>query len=126
VALSGNVHQLRLLKEHATGWAGLIDGLKNHLVQLDYTVEIQQVKEKWGGLRVYANVRDTDDYDDETASTYVTYVQTIIDAVEDVSFMLCYVCGGGTDHKGEGGWTRFFCGHHDTKDVGQPLEVDRG
>jgi len=111
VALIGNTHQIDLMRNDATGWRGLLDGLVHVLGELEYDVTISQVKEKYGGLRIYAT------NDPNASEQHVRAVTSWIEAAEEASFLLCYVCGAGVTHVGSGSWTRFFCAEHDTPDV---------
>lgn len=72
-------------REHALesvgkGWASLIHHVFDTLQTIKGTVKIIQVKEKWGGLRIY-----TDVYNNE--------LENIIIDVGKKSFYMCEVCG---------------------------------
>lgn len=113
MTLVGSVEQFNLLRDHALGWRGLIDGLRYKLDKLDVNVKVRQVKEKFGLLRVYAGALT----DVETDERLVRYVDDLIEAAELTSSLLCYLCGAGTTHRGTGWWVRYFCADHDTVDL---------
>lgn len=72
------------------GWLELIANLIRELVDAGWTREIRQIKEKFGGLRFYA-----DGLNEETANIIVRY--------ETCSYTICEICG--STHKVR------LCGH---------------
>ena len=131
MALTGHVHELTSLRDHALGWRGLLDGLRVALERAsrlgEFDVCISQVKEKFGGLRFYYEVVDPTNadhllgYDDTTlpdvTRSQLSHVSHMVNAVESASYLLCYVCGAGATRRGSGHWIRYFCDEHDTADV---------
>lgn len=81
------------------GWEQLVRKVYNAKVGLGITVGIIQVKEKWGGLRVYT------DYYDEA-------LEEVIIAVEKESFKLCHDCGAPAGLSKNGTWYLTLCEEH--------------
>lgn len=80
------------------GWARLIDEVFDVHENLNCAVNIIQVKEKWGGLRIYT------DYGNSK-------LDAIIKIVEADSFTICEECGSaGVLRKGN--WYRTLCDIH--------------
>ncbi|HQA24118.1 MAG TPA: hypothetical protein PKW13_10415 [Rhodoglobus sp.] len=86
------------------GWGPLIAELEEKLKRLwpDYT--ISQVKEKFGGLRYYANPGDVDE---ETSKRFYD----LIHDAEAKSFEICECCGqpGQLSRRGRHGWYKTLC-----------------
>lgn len=124
--LTGHVHEFDWLREHALGWRGLLDGLRVALERLaqheeraadPITVSVAQVKEKFGGLRCYVDfVRGNGDLV-TIDQPFTKQVLGLINAAEQASFLLCYLCGAGATKRGSGSWVRYFCPEHDTTDL---------
>lgn len=57
---------------------------------------VSQVKEKFGGLRIYADTADDKGQD-------------LILAAEDMSYFICEDCGTTDDVETKGGWIRTLC-----------------
>lgn len=111
MALIGNLNEIESLRNDATGWRGLIDGLVHVLSKFECDITVEQVKEKFGGLRFYV-------YIDSNAHEHdALHGHRWIETAEEASFLLCYVCGAGVTHQGSGSWVRFFCAEHDTHHV---------
>ena len=81
------------------GWKALIKELDSKMSELDPNYTIEQVKEKFGGLRYYfLSYSDDSDimYDLETA-------------YENRSFKVCENCGSEEDVTTEGSWAKTYC-----------------
>jgi len=78
------------------GWESLVRRVYTAKMGMGITVGIIQVKEKWGGLRIY-----TDYYD--------SHLEEVIMKVGEESFTVCEVCGtpGGLVKKGAWYRTRY-------------------
>jgi hypothetical protein len=63
-----------------------------------YPVTFDQIKEKFGGLRIYFSGGDD-------------YVSGVIGMAEDMSYKLCEVCGN-KGRPNEGGWITTLCDEH--------------
>jgi hypothetical protein len=87
------------------GWYPLIDELLSELDKLDIKLRIDQIKEKWGGLRFYVTVTYAlDDFTYDKACR-------LIAEYEDKSYHICEVCGepGKLHAKG---WHQTLCDKH--------------
>lgn len=81
---------------HPEGWSDLVRGLLLTIAEVDPDCRITQLKEKFGGLRVYTE--GTNDAAGEA-----------IEAAEKLSFRICEQCGEFGVTRSRGGWLRTFC-----------------
>ncbi len=92
------------------GWVCLVTELVEDLSRLPGAVEhirIAQIKEKFGGLRFYADFNYTGEY------KWMTTALDLIDAAERASFGLCEYCGeAATKTDAIQGWVRTTCDEH--------------
>lgn len=84
------------------GWHPIIDELEIHLNALDPNFELQQVKEKFGGLRYYANSK---------VVPWEEFNRPISEA-EAKSFRVCEECGEPAETKSYWGWLKTLCEEH--------------
>ena len=100
------------------GWASLLDELFDVLDTMQAPPKIIQVKEKWGGLRVYDSgvyLTDTDNPDAE--------FERVLRDIERRSFTICETCGEqGVLRKGS--WIRTLCDVH--AEGREPVETITG
>lgn len=82
-------------KEVGVGWGCIIERLITDLLALGWNGEINQVKEKFGGLRFY--VGETTDE-----------MRKLISAAENLSYETCEVCGGPGEQTSTG-WIKTLC-----------------
>lgn len=86
------------------GWRPILAVLHETIVAGDPDYDVAQVKEKFGGLRVYLNTPET------------PYIRGAISAAEEVASQTCEFCGqpGKTRApKGRpGGWIHTVCDEH--------------
>jgi len=85
---------------HGDGWYDLIDDLCRELSKLDLPKDfrVQQIKEKFGGLRFYV-APETDE------------VRELISRFERLSYEVCEACGEpGEERKTK--WIRTLCDYH--------------
>jgi hypothetical protein len=86
------------LQSVGEGWHGLLREVYDKMATLDTHMDILQVKEKWGGLRIYTSV------------VHDVFDKFLID-IERKSFTICEFCGSpGALRKG--GWYRTLCDEH--------------
>lgn len=79
------------------GWEKLVDRLLARLIVLGWDKDLQQVKEKFGGLRVYIG-------------SAPVKVHRRIERAERRSFKICIACGSSKDVKAHGEyWTEYLC-----------------
>lgn len=81
------------------GWHQLLHNLEAQLNQLDPDFELRQVKEKFGGLRYYAD-SDAEGFRD------------LIRVAEEASSHLCEECGKHGETKSMHGWLKTLCNQH--------------
>lgn len=91
--------------ECGPGWYPLIEDALQALVKTGLQIEITQIKEKFGQLRLYYDLAAHQDSD-------VEKVQQIIRAAERKSVVTCEVCGEPGEHTGDGGWYVTLCDTH--------------
>lgn len=97
VIASGYDKQLALESVNI-GWSSLIEELFSFIETHKITAKIIQVKEKWGGLRIYTDVIDTG-------------LDSKIIELEMRSFKLCEICGKDGKLRSDG-WYKVFCDEH--------------
>ena len=81
--------------EVGDGWYDLLDELFGKMVELDDSVKLTQVKEKFGALRVYIGGSVNEMFD-------------LIDEYEEKSSHICDLCGKEGKLGGDG-WLRTLC-----------------
>ena len=81
------------------GWEQLIRKVYNAKEGLGIPVGIIQVKEKWGGLRIYT------DY-------YVKEIENVIREVCEQSLSMCETCGSPAGLVKKGTWYQTLCEEH--------------
>lgn len=81
------------------GWESLVRRVYNAKIGIGTPVGIIQVKEKWGGLRIY-----TDYYDEQ--------LEPIIMEVGKQSYKVCEECGAPGEPVKKGTWFRTRCEEH--------------
>jgi hypothetical protein len=88
------------------GWHPLIKELEEKLNAIDPNYELLQVKEKFGGLRYYANTFVTEREAQEL-------FHLLIAEAEEASFHICEVCGEpGEQYSSKHGWLKTLCATH--------------
>lgn len=83
-----------------SGWHPLIKELIGKLEKLDPELRIEQVKEKFGGLRFY------------TGTTHVAGLFDIISEYEKKSYTICEKCGKKGKLRDDIGWYKTLCTEH--------------
>lgn len=83
------------------GWFNIIRELSRKIVVIDPTVQAEQVKEKFGGLRFYTRGGTM-----ETADA----VDKAISAAARQADVTCEYCGSMEDVKPTSGWITMMCG----------------
>jgi hypothetical protein len=81
------------------GWESLVRKVYNAKIGLGVPVGIIQVKEKWGGLRIYT------DY-------YVREIEEVITEVGRQSLEVCEQCGAPAGLVAKGTWYQTRCEEH--------------
>ena len=89
------------------GWESLVDELHEHVLSLDPEIVIDQVKEKFGGLRYYVTVSD----DGPESAVYA-----LIGEYEKRAFKTCEWCGATEGVETSAGekkrWLKTLCPTH--------------
>jgi hypothetical protein len=92
--------------ECGKGWYTLLENFKEDLLtlideeQYDFDIEVVQVKEKFGGLRIYL-------------SSSVEAIDNLIDEYVDVAYHTCELCGEkGKLRMLDDGWMATLCDDH--------------
>ncbi len=80
------------------GWSTLINEVFDVLETIKGTVKIVQVKEKFGGLRIYTDVLNKE-------------LDTVIQKVGRESFTICEECGNSGELR-SGAWHKTLCDEH--------------
>ena len=86
------------------GWKTLIDNLSRRITKLDPdgTLQAEQVKEKFGGLRFY--------YGGKVRTKEIAeQIRHLVDEAEEKSFHLCEECGHKGEIRNDIGWYRTLC-----------------
>ena len=95
-----------MIRECGPGWNGLID---RTLARLSDTVEVVQIKEKFGELRIYFfGGTDTDD--------------KIVCEAEDESATICEACGAPGKTRCSHGWYTTMCVECWEKHINEPIQ----
>lgn len=96
----------------AKGWQPLIEKLHADLNEVNPDYELQQVKEKWGGLRYYVGYSLTPSSEpDKKMSETDKKMQELIQAAESASFDICEVCGEPGEIRNTG-YVKTLCDNH--------------
>ena len=78
------------------GWWGILTKLCKDICKIDETIEVYQIKEKFGGLRFYT--KGTSDK-----------IENLIDQACMESFKICEICGTHEDVSTKGSWLLTLC-----------------
>ena len=85
------------------GWYDLIKSLSETLSRLKIDIRVEQVKEKFGGLRFYYTVQD---YNDEN---HLGMSHGASRMAEEMSFSVCERCGDNAKHRNSKKWLKTLC-----------------
>lgn len=88
------------------GWHPLLKELEQVLNTIDPDYTLQQVKEKFGGLRYYT--QNSAGVTEEARQAF----NITIRYAEDRSTRICEVCGEEAETKSYRGWLKTFCEEH--------------
>lgn len=82
------------------GWFTLVDfvceKLSDYSKEKNLDIQFVQIKEKYGGLRIYTDKSDE-------------FIESVIDVAEDVSLQTCEDCGRKGRNQNMDGWIRTVC-----------------
>lgn len=100
-------HDLKLAipSRVSDGWLPLLEDLVSKLKQRGWTGEVAQIKEKFGGLRFYANPSIKTGNTKEEIEEF----QRLIYEAEDKSFKICEFCGQPGKRTSALGWIKVLC-----------------
>ena len=97
--------------ETGPGWTNPIWEMHRRLMWVDSGVQYAQIKEKWGGLRVYLEHSNT------RSQVATDIMDDIIESAERQCARLCEVCGAAGEQRHNGGWYKTLCDQHDVRRV---------
>ena len=89
------------------GWYPLVADLHRELLKIDPTYSVQQVKEKFGGLRFYSQPENRE-LDDQTVRKF----RQLVHKAEEGSLHVCEECGGIGTHRNVSGMVATLCTVH--------------
>ena len=92
------------------GWLNLVIELDAKLSEITPQYKIRQIKEKFAGLRFYADVPL---YGDGSTQNQA---HALITEYENESYSICDICGAGGKEVNLTGWMATRCEAHDTKE----------
>lgn len=95
------VPMMTSIKNVGEGWHEIIRALEEQLNLIDPDYTLQQVKEKFGGLRYYASTDQSD-----------TNFHDLIRQAEEKSERTCEVCGEAATTQSIRGWWKTLCEEH--------------
>jgi hypothetical protein len=90
------------------GWYRLILDLDDKINSIEPNYKIDQIKEKFGGLRFYYDQLSIDEDNRER-------VAKLVDAAEEQAYTICEVCGvadSTVTTAGDGYWVKTLCATH--------------
>lgn len=82
------------------GWRKLVTKLVQDIIKIDSTIEVVQVKEKFGGLRFYIDGVDTKN---------LLVIYHLISKAERESYKTCESCGTKKGVTTKGSWVLTLC-----------------
>ena len=86
--------------ECGDGWANIIKEalslIANEAIREQLNTQIHQIKEKFGGLRIYL-------------SSETDYMSGVIRMAEAMAFITCEICGKPGEMTSRGGWMKTLC-----------------
>lgn len=82
------------------GWLEPVRAVMVEVRALGIELKWSQIKEKFGGLRMYASYANKDDYQ---------LVRPLIEAAEDACSNRCFSCGAPAELRQDRGWYRTSC-----------------
>lgn len=90
------------------GWHPILRDLEEKLNEISPDFTLQQVKEKFGGLRYYAQGGVSNHWTSEE------FQNAILEAEEE-SFHICELCGEPGKTRSHRGWLKTLCEKHDAE-----------
>lgn len=101
-------------KSHVgAGWHKILDDLHAEIVQFIPNYSVHQVKEKFGGLRVYMN------YSPSPGKPNMDRAETLIREAEKKCLVTCEVCGKPGKNQAVGTWWQTVCDSDAVKTAAQ-------
>ena len=96
------------------GWAGLLESALKEMLEAGWKGHLEQVKEKFGGLRIYYNMGEPEDspladVDDLTDDERELWNMKIVSKAEKESFKTCQDCGQPGQLLNNSGWLMTLC-----------------
>ena len=99
-------------RECPTGWQHIAKQVE--AVLLAEEVSVRQIKEKFGGLRVYYDVPECwiEDLSDEGYGDKINQIETLINIADYLCQQTCMTCGDAGTQGTAYGWVSVFCDKH--------------
>lgn len=85
------------------GWVDIIESVCETLDRQDISLQFVQVKEKFGGLRMYYQNVDVED------ESQAHVLHSAVKMAETMSFRTCEVCGNRGELRDDDGWYKTRC-----------------
>lgn len=85
------------------GWEPLVDELHKKVLEIDPDVVVEQVKEKFGGLRYYFDTKLDLEYQQ---------IENLVLETERKCLITCEVCGARGETVNHQGWLKTLCLRH--------------
>ena len=93
---------------HGDGWYKIVDEFLKKATKIlneKYEIDIIQIKEKFGSLRIYYDVIDC-------TEEVILMLRKLVMEAENKSFVTCEVCGKEGKIKNDTGWVSTLCNKH--------------
>lgn len=93
------------------GWSNILMDLHQQLVEVDPDYDVGQIKEKFGGLRVYLD------------SGWNQGAEALIDAATASAAETCEFCGEPGKLRTDRSWHKTLCDGHNAPQIGKRISI---
>lgn len=88
------------------GWSGLLHQLYDKIEEDNLDVKVEDIKEKYGGLRIYYWVEYNPDHNDALYNKFYEFVEELMKK----SYKICEECGNLVESiRSVSGWYKSWC-----------------